>query len=371
MSEAREGLAALRTGRRRRNRLRPDARRRARRRPGAGRAAGGGAGLLHPPVRGARARGVAARAPDRLRGALPDDACRIDQDRTAVVTEAHAVGDLTGLVARLDALARWWRSSAPHAGRAATAERETKAAKEQFVAEAERLAPATTGVAGSTGSGRCWTSGRRSPGSTGPPTTSCGTGSPRARTTYTRRRKAQFAAAERPARDRPARSRNSWSPRPRRWRLDRLGADDRRLPRPDDPLEGGRTGAAGGRRGAVEAVPRRPGHVLRGQAGGPTPQDRSSGPTRRPRRSCSSRREALSSGHAIPAPPGPRTATCWSAGPRSARSRGTPIRPLDNRLRAVETAISDAEDDRWRRTNPEARARPRRPRPSSRRRSPR
>ena len=33
------------------------------------------------------------------------------------------------------------------------------------------------------------------------------------------------------------------------------------------------------------------------------------------------------------------------------------IRALDNRLRAVETAISDAESERWRRTNPEARAR--------------
>jgi len=33
------------------------------------------------------------------------------------------------------------------------------------------------------------------------------------------------------------------------------------------------------------------------------------------------------------------------------------IRPLDSRLRAVETAIKKAEDDQWRRTNPEARAR--------------
>jgi hypothetical protein len=33
------------------------------------------------------------------------------------------------------------------------------------------------------------------------------------------------------------------------------------------------------------------------------------------------------------------------------------IRPLDSRLRAVETAIKNAEDAQWRRTNPEARAR--------------
>ncbi|MCA1481152.1 DUF349 domain-containing protein, partial [Bradyrhizobium sp. NBAIM08] len=33
------------------------------------------------------------------------------------------------------------------------------------------------------------------------------------------------------------------------------------------------------------------------------------------------------------------------------------IRTLDGRLRAIESAIKDAEDDRWRRNNPEARAR--------------
>jgi hypothetical protein len=33
------------------------------------------------------------------------------------------------------------------------------------------------------------------------------------------------------------------------------------------------------------------------------------------------------------------------------------IRPLDSRLRAVESAIKGYEDDQWRRTNPEARAR--------------
>ena len=33
------------------------------------------------------------------------------------------------------------------------------------------------------------------------------------------------------------------------------------------------------------------------------------------------------------------------------------IKPLDSRLRAIETAIKDAEDERWKRTNPEARAR--------------
>jgi len=33
------------------------------------------------------------------------------------------------------------------------------------------------------------------------------------------------------------------------------------------------------------------------------------------------------------------------------------IRPLENRLQAIETAIKEAENDRWKRTNPEARAR--------------
>ena len=33
------------------------------------------------------------------------------------------------------------------------------------------------------------------------------------------------------------------------------------------------------------------------------------------------------------------------------------IRPLDSRLKAVETALKNAEEDQWRRNNPEARAR--------------
>jgi hypothetical protein len=33
------------------------------------------------------------------------------------------------------------------------------------------------------------------------------------------------------------------------------------------------------------------------------------------------------------------------------------IRPLENRLRAIEQAVNNAEEERWRRTNPEARAR--------------
>ena len=44
----------------------------------------------------------------------------------------------------------------------------------------------------------------------------------------------------------------------------------------------------------------------------------------------------------------------WSAVGKVPRDA---IRPLDTRLRAIETAIRDAEEDRWRRTNPEARAR--------------
>ena len=33
------------------------------------------------------------------------------------------------------------------------------------------------------------------------------------------------------------------------------------------------------------------------------------------------------------------------------------IRPLENRLHAIESAVQEAEDERWQRTNPEARAR--------------
>ena len=83
----------------------------------------------------------------------------------------------------------------------------------------------------------------------------------------------------------------------------------------------------------------------------------SSRPTRRPRRRCSSRARRRS---CRSRDPGTARAAYrdllerWSAIGKVPRDA---IRPLDNRLRAIETAINEAEEDRWRRSNPEARAR--------------
>ena len=71
-----------------------------------------------------------------------------------------------------------------------------------------------------------------------------------------------------------------------------------------------------------------------------------------------------------PALPGPRTGTFWRRWSAIGKVPRDAIRPLDTRLRAVETAIKAAEEERWRRSNPEAKAGPRTPPPSWRRRSP-
>ena len=92
-----------------------------------------------------------------------------------------------------------------------------------------------------------------------------------ARTAYTRRRKAQFAR-ENEAREAARIIKEQLVDRGRgAVRLDRLGPDHRRLPGHDGAVEGRRPGAAGSGRDAVEAVPRRPGHLLRRQAGDPEP----------------------------------------------------------------------------------------------------
>ena len=120
--------------------------------------------------------------PGSASGALsPDDALASVRTVRNVVVDAHAVGDLDGLLTPAGRAAAG-ASRAQRAARRAERTRqheETRAAKET-VRRSRRSGspPATTGAAGSTGSAPCWTSGRRCPGSTGPPTTSCGTASP-------------------------------------------------------------------------------------------------------------------------------------------------------------------------------------------------
>ena len=127
--------------------------------------------------------------------------------------------------------------------------------------------------------------------------------------------------------------------------LHRLGTDDRRVPGPDEPVEGGRAGAARGRRGPLEAVPRRPGHLLRGQAGRRwTPRTPSS------RANAEAKEKLLVEGEALLPITDLAAAKAayrdllerWSAIGKVPRDS---IRPLENRLKAIETAIRQAEED--------------------------
>ena len=102
----------LGSGRGRRHRLRAHRRRRAGGRPVRRGHPRGGAEVLHRPLRRAGLRGRAARAAGQAGALSPDEAGRVGQDRPWPGRRAHAVGDLDGLVARLDALRR---SSAPSA----------------------------------------------------------------------------------------------------------------------------------------------------------------------------------------------------------------------------------------------------------------
>ena len=155
----------------------------------------------------------------------PDDAAGSIKTVRTAVTDANAVGDLDGLLTRLQALS-------PVVDEARAAQRAEKARQLDEVQGQEgarrhrgrgpghrqRLARRGQPVPR-----RCSTTGRRSPGSTGPPTTRCGTASrPPVRPTP--------AAARRSSPSRtgsaraPARSRSSWSSRPRRSRPRPSGA---------------------------------------------------------------------------------------------------------------------------------------------------
>jgi len=74
----------------------------------------------------------------------PDDAAAAIKTVRSTVTDAHAVGDLDGLLARLDALQPVLdEARAARRAERARQQEETKAAKERCVAEAERLAAGT------------------------------------------------------------------------------------------------------------------------------------------------------------------------------------------------------------------------------------
>ena len=129
-------------------------------------------------------------------GALsPDDAAASIKTVSGSLTDAHAVGDLTGLQGRLDALGPVLAEQ--RAARKAERTRqnaEAKAAKEKFVAEAERLAAGNDWRGGVNRFRALLDQWKALPRLDRATDDELWHRFSSARTTYTRRRKAQFAA---------------------------------------------------------------------------------------------------------------------------------------------------------------------------------
>jgi hypothetical protein len=291
-------------------------------------------------------------------GALsPDDALASIRTVRDAVTGANAVGDLDGLLHRLDALLPV--IAAQRAARRAERTRqqeETRAAKEQFVLEAERLAAGNDwrgGVNRFRALLEAWKALPRLDRATDDELWHRFSS---ARTAYTRRRKAQFAR-ENEAREAA------------RVAKEQLAAEAEALAGSTD---------WGPTTGAYRDL------MTRWKAAGPAPRGVEEGLWKRFRaaqdafftakqaalsaqdsefRANAQAKEALLAEAEALLPirdPGAAKAAYrdilrrWSAIGKVPRDS---IRTLDSRLRAVETAINEAEGERWRRTNPETRAR--------------
>jgi hypothetical protein len=291
-------------------------------------------------------------------GALsPDDAASSIRTVRGTVAEAHAVGDLAGLIARLDALQP--RIAEQRAARRAERTRqqeETKAAKEKFVAEAERLAAGNDWRGGVNRFRALLDQWKALPRLDRTTDDELWHRFSSARTTYTRRRKAQFAAQNE--------QRES-----ARVVKERLAVEAEALA---DSTEWGTTtgafrdlmvqwkAAGAAPRGVDEALWKR----FRGA------QDKffaaktetQSVQDNEFRANAEAKEKLLTEGEAIlPITDLERAKAAyrdllerWAAIGKVPRDS---IRPLESRLRAIETAIKDAEDDRWKRNNPEGRAR--------------
>lgn len=291
-------------------------------------------------------------------GALsPDDATGSIKTVRAAVTDARAVGDLDGLLARLDALSPLLAEQrAVRKAERAKQTTQARGAKEKFVLEAEKLA-AGNDWRGGVNRFRIlldqWKALPRLDRATDDELWHRFSG---ARTNYTRRRKAQFAQQNE--------QRES-----ARTIKERLADEAEALATSTD--WGPTTGtyrelmtqwkAAGpAPRGVDEALWKR----FRGaqdtffaaKIAVLSEQDSEF------RANAEAKEALLAEGEALlPVTDLDRT----NAGYRDLVERWAAIgkvprdsvRPLEGRLRAIEEAIKEADDDRWRRTNPEARAR--------------
>jgi hypothetical protein len=291
-------------------------------------------------------------------GALsPDDAVASMSKVRAAVADARAVGDLDGLQARLEALSPVIakQRAARKAERARQLE-ETRAAKERFVLEAERLA-AGNDWRGGVNRFRVlleeWKSLPRLDRATDDALWHRFSS---ARTTYTRRRKAQFAQQNE---QREA----------ARVIKEKLVAEAEALAGSTD--WGPTTGAFRdlmGRWKAAGPAPRDVDELLWKRFR--EAQDRffmakqatQSEQNTEFRVNAQAKEKLLAEAEALLPISDPRAARAsyrdilqrWSAIGRVPREA---MRPLESRLRAVDNAIKAAEDDRWQRSNPEAKAR--------------
>jgi hypothetical protein len=291
-------------------------------------------------------------------GALsPDDALASVRTVRAAVADAHAVGDLDGLIRRLDALLPV--IAAQRAARRAERVRqqeEVRAAKERFVLEAERLAAGNDWRGGVNRFRALLEQWKALPRLDRATDDELWHRFSSARTAYTRRRKAQFAAqntareAARVAKEKLVEeaealaSSTDWGPTTGAYR--ELMA---------------RWKAAGpAPRGVDEALWKRfraaQDTFFAAKQAALSQQDSEFRANAEAKEALLAEAEAL-----LPVrdPVAARAAyrdivSRWAAIGKVPREA---IRGLDNRLRAVETAIAEAETERWRRTNPEARAR--------------
>ena len=291
-------------------------------------------------------------------GALsPDDAGSSIKTVRSALTDAHAVGDLDGLSARLEALVpKVADQRAARKAERAKASAEAKQAKERFVSEAEKLAAGNDWRGGVNRFRELLDQWKALPRLDRTTDDELWHRFSSARTTYTRRRKAQFAReSEQRETARKAKEKlvteaealqnsTDWGPTTSAYRdlMTRWKAAGSAPKGVDDELWKKFRGAQDVFFGAKQAAMSEQDSEFR--ANGVAKQalvEEAEGllPVRDLGAVRVAYREVLER---------------WSAIGKVPREM---IRPLDSRLRAVETAIKNAEDDLWRRTNPEARAR--------------
>jgi hypothetical protein len=292
-------------------------------------------------------------------GALsPDDAAASIKTVRAAVTDAHAVGDLDGLLARLEALSPViaTQRAARRAERAKQSS-EAKAAKEKFVAEAERLA-AGTDWRGGVNRFRAlldqWKALPRLDRATDDELWHRFSG---ARTTYTRRRKAQFAqqneeresartVKEKLVAEAEAHAGSTdWGPTTGIYR-DLMARWKEAGPAPrgvDEALWKRFRGAQDTFFAAKQAAFSEQDSEFRSNAEAKERLLAEAESTLLPVTDLAAAKAAYRD-----------LIERWASIGKVPRDL---IRPLENRLHVIESAVQEAEDQRWQRTNPEARAR--------------